>query len=159
MLSKFLKLFFFSVLLSSCTAQSIIETSVSTGINKNPRSKLASDKSYGNYSIQDVEINFIRVNKLTDNEINYHNDKKIDLLDHTVKAHKDVYNYNYEYVLGPSDIININLTDSDDIDDTYKIDESGMIDLPVAGVSIFSPLHNLLIINPSLLKSFTNLLK
>ena len=54
-------------------------------------------------------------------------------MDHTVKTHKDIYNYNYEYVLGPSDIININLTDSDDIDDTYKIDENGMIDLPVAG--------------------------
>ena len=149
MLSKFLKLFFFSVLLSSCAAQNIIETSVSTGINKIPRSKQASNKSYGNYSIQDVEINFIRVNKLTDNEINYYNDKKLDLLDHTVKTHKDVYNYNYEYVLGPSDVININLTDSDDIDDTYKIDENGMIDLPVAGKVKISDLkiteaHNIL---------------
>ena len=149
MLSKFFKLFFFSVLLSSCTAQNIIETSVSTGINKNPRSKQASNKSYGNYSIQDVEINFIRVNKLTDNEINYYNDKKLDILDHTVKTHKDVYNYNYEYVLGPSDIINIDLTESDDIDDSYKIDENGMIDLPVAGKVKISDLkiteaHNIL---------------
>jgi len=149
MISKFFKLFFFSILLSSCAAQSIIETSVSTGINKNPRSKSASNKSFGNYSIQDVEINFIKINKLTDDLINYYNDKKLDLLDHTVKTHSDIYNYKYEYVLGPSDIININLTDSDDIDDTYKIDESGMIDLPVAGKVKISDLkiteaHNIL---------------
>jgi len=149
MFSKILYLFIIIFILSACTAQKIIETSVSTGINKNPKSKTASDKSFGNYNIDDVEINLIRVNELTDNLIDFHNNKKLDILNYAVKKYSKIYNYKYEYVLGPADIININLTDSDDIDDTYKIDENGMIDLPFAGKIKISDLsiseaHNIL---------------
>ena len=35
--------------------------------------------------------------------------------------------------MGTSDTININLTDTDDLDGTYEIDEDGMIDLPFIG--------------------------
>ena len=42
-------------------------------------------------------------------------------------------NYKYEYILGPADSISINLTDTDDLDNTYLIDQEGMIDLPFIG--------------------------
>ena len=38
--------------------------------------------------------------------------------------------HKYEYVLGPSDVVEVNLTDTDDIDNSYKIDENGMISPP-----------------------------
>tara|TARA_Y100000741_G_scaffold22330_1_gene16266 strand:- start:1532 stop:2665 length:1134 start_codon:yes stop_codon:yes gene_type:complete len=133
MFSKILNFILLFIFLSSCTAQKIIEASVSTGITKSPKSRSASDKNYGEYTISDIEINFVHLNKLTDKLFDYYNNKKIDTLDHKVKEYSDIYNYKYEYVLGPADIININLTDTDDLDDTYKIDENGMIDLPFAG--------------------------
>ena len=149
MVSKILNLILLFIFLSNCTAQKVIETSVATGITKSPQSRSASDKNYADYTIGDVEISFVHLNKLTDKMFDYYNNKKIDTLDYTVKEYSDIYNYKYEYVLGPADIININLTDSDDIDNTYKIDENGMIDLPFAGkVKInalsISQAHNIL---------------
>ena len=35
--------------------------------------------------------------------------------------------------MGASDTISINLTDTDDLDGVYKIDQEGMIDLPFIG--------------------------
>ena len=149
MISRIFNFILIIVFLCSCTAQKIIESSISTGITKHPKPRSASDKNYGNYSINDVEVNLINVNKLNDSQIEYYNNKKIDTLDHTIKKFSNIYDYKYEYVLGPSDVINVNLTDTDDIDDTYKIDESGMIDLPFAGkVKIndlsISQAHNIL---------------
>jgi len=149
MVSKILNLILLFIFLSNCTAQKVIEASVATGITKKPQSRSASDKNYADYTIGDVEISFVHLNKLTDKMFDYYNNKKIDTLDYTVKEYSDIYNYKYEYVLGPADIININLTDSDDIDNTYKIDENGMIDLPFAGkVKInalsISQAHNIL---------------
>ena len=150
MISKIVNFILILIFLCSCTAQKFIETSVSTGITKNPKPKSASNKSYGNYSIKDVEINLININKLSDNKIDYYNSKKVDTLDHTIKKFSNIYDYKYEYVLGPADIININLTDTDDIDNTYKVDENGMIDLPFAGKVKINDLsitqtHNILI--------------
>ena len=45
----------------------------------------------------------------------------------------NIYNYRYEYALGSSDVISINLTDTDDIDGSYIIDPNGNIDLPFVG--------------------------
>ena len=50
-----------------------------------------------------------------------------------IKNYSEIYDYRYEYILGPSDTLNINLTDTDDLDGTYEIDENGMIDLPFIG--------------------------
>ena len=149
MISKIINFLLIIIFLCSCTAQKIIESSISTGITKHPKPRSASDKNYGNYSINDVEVNLINVNKLNDSQIEYYNNKQIDTLDHTIKKFSSIYDYKYEYVLGPSDVINVNLTDTDDIDDTYKIDENGMIDLPFAGkVKInalsISQAHNIL---------------
>jgi len=45
----------------------------------------------------------------------------------------EIYDYRYEYILGPADSISLNLTDTDDLDNIYLINEEGMIDLPFIG--------------------------
>ena len=154
MISKIFILILILLFLYGCNpermaAKTVIEQSVSTGITKDPKPRSASKKKYENYTINDVEIKIISINKLTENKINYYNNKKIDSLDHKIKKYSNIYDYKYEYVLGASDVVNINLTDTDDIDNTYKIDENGMIDLPNAGkVKInnltISEAHNIL---------------
>ena len=138
MISKIFNLILILIFLCGCNpermaAKTIIEQSVSTGISKEPKPRKASKKKLENYTINDVDIKLININKLTESKINYYNNKKIDSLDHKIKKYSDIYDYKYEYVLGASDVVNINLTDTDDIDNTYKIDENGMIDLPNAG--------------------------
>jgi polysaccharide biosynthesis/export protein len=104
------------------------------GIVKNPSNKKVNPKTLSdNYSMKDVGINIISINSLTDNEINIFNESKIDDLDFKVKNFSDIYDYKYEYILGASDSISINLTDTDDLDGTYLINEIGMIDLPFIG--------------------------
>ena len=104
------------------------------GIVKNPSKKNLNQKTLsGNYTMDDVGINIISINSLTDQEINKLNENKIDELDFKVKNFLNIYNYKYEYILGASDTVSINLTDTDDLDGTYLIDEMGMIDLPFIG--------------------------
>ena len=104
------------------------------GIVKNPsKKKLNQEILSGNYTMDDVGINIISINSLTDQEINKLNKNKIDELDFKVKDFSNIYNYKYEYILGASDTVSINLTDTDDLDGTYLIDEMGMIDLPFIG--------------------------
>lgn len=104
------------------------------GIVKNPsKKKLNQETLSGNYTMDDVAINIISINSLTDEQINKLNENKIDELDFKVKNFLNIYNYKYEYILGASDTVSINLTDTDDLDGTYLIDEMGMIDLPFIG--------------------------
>ena len=104
------------------------------GIVKNPsKKKLNQETLSGNYTMDDVGINIIGINSLTDQEINKLNENKIDELDFKVKNFSNIYDYKYEYILGASDAVSINLTDTDDLDGTYLIDEMGMIDLPFIG--------------------------
>tara|TARA_Y200000002_G_C22679811_1_gene663553 strand:- start:418 stop:1560 length:1143 start_codon:yes stop_codon:yes gene_type:complete len=104
------------------------------GIVKNPsKKKLNQETLSGNYTMDDVGINIISINSLSDQEINKLNENKIDELDFKVKNFSNIYNYKYEYILGASDTVSINLTDTDDLDGTYLIDEMGMIDLPFIG--------------------------
>ena len=104
------------------------------GIVKNPSKKKPNQETFsGNYTMNDVGINIISINSLTDQEINKLNENKIDELDFKVKNFSNIYNYKYEYILGASDTVSINLTDTDDLDGTYLIDEMGMIDLPFIG--------------------------
>ena len=104
------------------------------GIVKNPSKKKLNQKTLsGNYTMDDVAINIISINSLTDEQINKLNENKIDELDFKVKNFSNIYNYKYEYILGASDTVSINLTDTDDLDGTYLIDEMGMIDLPFIG--------------------------
>ena len=103
-------------------------------INKNPKSQKQSENiTKYEYSINDVGINIIDLNSLSDFEIKKYNNNKIEELDYKVNKISDIYDYRYEYILGPADSISLDLTDTDDLDNTYLIDEYGMIDLPFIG--------------------------
>jgi len=104
------------------------------GIIKNPSKKKTSSKiTYSEYTMNDVGINIIKINSLNDEELDKFNKDKIDKLDFKVKTFQNIYDYKYEYILGPADRISIDLTDTDDLDGTYLIDQEGMIDLPFIG--------------------------
>ena len=104
------------------------------GIIKNPSKKKPSSKiTSSEYSMNDVGINIVKINSLSDEELNKYNQDKIDELDFKVKTFQDIYDYRYEYILGPADRISIDLTDTDDLDGTYLIDQEGMVDLPFIG--------------------------
>ena len=104
------------------------------GINKSPSKKKQNRKVIeSEYSIKDVGINIIKINSLSEMEIDYYNKRKVEEVDFKVNKFSNIYNYKYEYILGPADSISINLTDTDDLDNTYLIDQEGMIDLPFIG--------------------------
>ena len=103
-------------------------------INTNPKTQKPNKEIIKyKYSINDVEINLIDLNSLNESEIEKYNSDKITELNYEVNKFLDVYDYRYEYVLGPADSISIDLTDTDDLDNIYLIDEDGMIDLPFIG--------------------------
>ena len=104
------------------------------GINKSPNKKNSNKKlSTSEYSINDVKVNIIKINKLSDEEITKYSKNEINDLENKIKDYSEIYDYRYEYILGTSDTISIDLTDTDDLDGTYKIDQEGMIDLPFIG--------------------------
>ena len=127
LLKKISKIFFIVLFfLNSCVSL--------PGINKSPSKKKINKKIIkSEYSINDVGINIIKINSLSDMDIDFYNKQKIDEVDFKVKKFSNIYNYKYEYILGPADSISINLTDTDDLDNTYLIDQEGMVDLPFIG--------------------------
>ena len=122
---KILFIFTLFYLLQSCATL--------PGINQDlkERKKIVSIES--EYSINDVGIEIVEINSLKENDFSTLNNKKVEELDFKVKKFDDIYNYRYEYILGPADIISIDLTDTDDLDDSYEIDPDGFIDLPFVG--------------------------
>jgi len=124
---KFLNISFISLfILTSCVSL--------PGINKSPSKKKPSRKIIeSEYSIRDVGINIVKINSLTEMDIDYYNKNKVEEVDFKVKKFSNIYDYKYEYILGPADTISINLTDTDDLDNSYLIDQEGMIDLPFIG--------------------------
>ena len=103
------------------------------GINEEPRKQKSSKINTGNYTIQDVSIDIIDINKLKEYQIENYNNKKVKEIKYSIKQFSNIYNYKYEYALGSSDTISINLTDTDDIDGSYIINPDGDIDLPFVG--------------------------
>lgn len=104
------------------------------GIDENPKKKKPNkNNSVSKYSISDVGINIINLNKSTDLEIEAFNNPIVEEINYNIKKFSKIYDYNYQYILGPADSISINLTDTDDLDGIYVIDQSGMIDLPFIG--------------------------
>ena len=103
------------------------------GINKNPKNQIRLKKIEKYYTIKDVEIAIIKINNLNETEINNFNTTSFNELNYSIKEFESIYNYKYSYVLGASDVISINLTDTDDIDGSYTIDPNGDIDLPFVG--------------------------
>jgi len=126
---NFLKNFFFFFLLliflNSCA--------ILPGINNGPSKKNSKAILDSEYTIEDVAINIVKINSLTENDFRIINEFNIEELDFKVNKFNEIYNYRYEYILGPADIISINLTDTDDLDNSYEIDPDGMIDLPFIG--------------------------
>ena len=112
--------------LNSCT--------VLPGIIESPKKTIPNKKiKTSEYSIEDVKINIIKINSLSEEMINQYNKNELKDLNNKIQNYFEIYDYRYEYILGPSDTINVNLTDTDDLDGTYEIDEDGMIDLPFIG--------------------------
>jgi len=103
------------------------------GINQGPKERKSKISNNNEYSIEDVGIEIIPINDLNEKEFNILNKSNLDELNLKVKKFNNIYDYKYKYILGPADIVSINLTDTDDIDNSYEIDPDGMIDLPFIG--------------------------
>ena len=103
------------------------------GINRNPIEQKSSKLNRGYYSIDDIAIDIIDINKLNEDQINKYNTSKVKELKYSISEFSTIYNYRYEYALGSADVISINLTDTDDIDGSYTISPDGNIDLPFIG--------------------------
>ena len=121
---KFLIFFIIIVFLNSC-----IKT---PGINRNP-SKQNPKIILSENTINEVDINIISLNELTDSQIKFYNQKKIEEFDHKIKKFEKIYNYKYRYILGTSDTVSITLSDVEDLNGVYIIDQDGKIDLPFVG--------------------------
>ena len=92
------------------------------GINEGPSKRKSKVSINSEYTINDVDIEIIEINSLTENDFNILNENKLEELNYNTSKFSNIYNYRYEYILGPADIISINLTDTDDIDNSYEID-------------------------------------
>jgi polysaccharide export outer membrane protein len=125
LLYKFFIYFVFLNFLNSCA--------VLPGINNGPSNRNSKAIIDSEYTIEDVGIDISKINSLTENDFKIINEVNIEELDYNVNKFNEIYNYRYEYILGPADIIAINLTDTDDLDNSYEIDPDGMIDLPFIG--------------------------
>ena len=124
-LKKILIFFLAIIILQSCATL--------PGINQDPNQNKSKMLMEGQYSINDVGIEIIKINSLKENDFNILNQRNVEDLDFSINKFDDIYNYRYKYILGPADIVSINLTDTDDIDNSYEIDPDGLIDLPFIG--------------------------
>ena len=123
-ISKILLILFFGLFLFSCN-------SLNTGITENP----IDPKKSKNIYTPNIKLKIQDINELTFDDINITNDKYVqnNKQDSAIKEYYGIYNYVYEYQLGPGDEIVVNLTETDDIDGNYLVDPFGMIDLPYVG--------------------------
>ena len=103
------------------------------GINKDIKKQKSSTLSTEYYTRNDITIDIIDINNLNANQINNYNTSKVKELKYSINEFSNVYNYKYEYALDSSDVISINLTDTDDIDGSYIIGPNGNVDLPFVG--------------------------
>jgi len=123
---KFITTIFMLFFLNSCVTL--------PGINKSPKSKKSNIKTpVSKYSINDVGINIINLNSLSEEEIRKFNQNQIEEINNKINKFSNIYEYRYEYILGSADSISLDLTDTDDLDGTYLIDQDGMVDLPFVG--------------------------
>ena len=103
------------------------------GINKEPKKQKNSDPSASNFTINDINVDIIDINDLNENQIRKYNSSNIKEIKYSIRQFSNIYNYKYEYVLGSSDVISINLSETEDIDGNYIIGPNGSIDLPFVG--------------------------
>ena len=121
---KIVLLFLLSFLCSSCLP----------GINKNVKKQKGSELESGNYTINDIAIDIISIEDLNENQIKNFNKSYVKELKYSISEFPKIYNYKYAYALDTSDVISINLTDTDDIDGTYTVDPVGNLYLPFVGL-------------------------
>jgi len=124
-LHNIIKILFILFFAHSCTTL--------TGINKEPKKQKASKNTVKNYSLKDIKIDIIEINKLNEYQIINYNKSNVNEIKYSIKQFSNIYNYKYEYALGSSDKVSINLTDTDDIDGSYIVGPNGDIDLPFVG--------------------------
>jgi polysaccharide biosynthesis/export protein len=103
------------------------------GINKNVKKQKGSELLVGNFTINDIAIDIIEIDNLNEDQINEFNSSEVKEFKYSISEFPKIYNYKYAYALDTSDVISINLTDTDDIDGIYIIDPVGNIDLPFVG--------------------------
>ena len=103
------------------------------GINEEPKAQKGKKKITGQFAINDITIDIINVNKLNEAQIENYNNSKVKELKYSINEFPTIYNYKYEYALGSSDVISVNLTDTDDVDGSYIIGPNGNVDLPYVG--------------------------
>ena len=103
------------------------------GINREITKQKGSTVNLKSYTISDIKIDIIDINKLSEDKIENYNNSKVKEVKYSIKKFSNIYNYNYEYSLGSSDVISINLTDTDDLDGSYIVSPDGNIDLPFVG--------------------------
>ena len=103
------------------------------GINQEPKAQKGKKKITGQFAINDITIDIIDVNKLNEDQIENYNLSKVKEIKYSINKFPTIYNYEYEYALGSSDVISVNLTDTDDVDGSYIIGPNGNIDLPYVG--------------------------
>jgi len=124
-LHNIIKIFFTLLFIYSCSGL--------PGINKGPKNQKSSKVDVTNITINDVGIKIIDINKLNEYQIKNYNDSNLKEIIYSINQFPNIYNYQYEYAVGPSDVISINLTDTEDIDGSYIIGPNGNIDLPFIG--------------------------
>jgi polysaccharide biosynthesis/export protein len=103
------------------------------GINNEPKDKKNSKVDSDNFTINNINVKIIDLNDLNENQIKKVNSTNIKEIKYSIKKFSNIYNYEYEYALGSSDVISIDLTDTDDIDGSYIVGPNGNIDLPFIG--------------------------
>ena len=62
------------------------------------KKKLNSSKLSIDYSINDVNINIINLNKASDIEIKSFNNPNVEEINYEVKKFSKIYDYNYQYI-------------------------------------------------------------
>ena len=119
------KIFFVILLTYGCSSL--------PGINQDIAKQKGSEINLESYTVNDIKIDIIDINTLTEDKIENYNNSKVKEVKYSISKFSNIYNYNYEYSLGSSDVISINLTDTDDLDGSYIISPDGDIDLPFVG--------------------------
>ena len=120
-----IKIFFILLFIYGCSSL--------PGINEEPKEQKKSKANIKEYTINDVNISILDINKLKQYQLKNYNDSNLREIKYSINQFPNIYNYKYEYALGPSDVISINLTDTDDLDGSYIIGPNGYIDLPFIG--------------------------
>ena len=124
-LYNLIKIFFILFFTYSC--------STLPGINKEPKNQKNTKSNSRDLTINDISIEIIDINKLKEYQIKSYNNTNLKEIKYSISQFPNIYNYQYEYAVGPSDVISINLTDTEDIDGSYTIGPGGFIDLPFIG--------------------------